>query len=68
MIRLQKCPELSKEGKEVMLPKPCNENEKDRPENLRLITLTEIFYRIIFDKPMIIFKCCIKRKELKLRE
>jgi hypothetical protein len=50
MIRLQKCPEAWKEGKVVMLPKPCNESEKDKPENWRPITLTSIFYRIIFGK------------------
>jgi hypothetical protein len=33
MLRTQKCPTAWKEGKVVMLPKPCNENEKDQPNN-----------------------------------
>jgi hypothetical protein len=50
MIRVQKCPESWKEGKVVMLPKPCDESEKDKPGNWRPITLTSIMYRIIFGK------------------
>jgi hypothetical protein len=50
MIRTQKCPEAWKQGKVVMLSKPCNEEEKDRPENWRPITLTNIMYRIIFGR------------------
>jgi hypothetical protein len=38
-----------KEGKVVMLPKPLqNEEEKLKPENWRLITLTNAMYRITF--------------------
>jgi hypothetical protein len=33
-----------------MLPKPCNEEEKDEPENWRSIPLTCIMYRIIFGR------------------
>jgi hypothetical protein len=50
MLRTQKCPTAWKEGKVVMLPKPCNENEKDQPNNWRPITLTNIMYRIIFGR------------------
>jgi hypothetical protein len=50
MMRIQKCPEAWKEGKVVMLPKPCKESEKGRPENWRPITLTNICYRIVFGR------------------
>jgi hypothetical protein len=50
MIRTPKCSEECKEGKVVMLPKPCNEEEKGKPENRRPITLSNIFYRIIFGR------------------
>jgi hypothetical protein len=33
MIRTQKCPTSWKEGKVVMLPKPCSEEEKNLPNN-----------------------------------
>jgi hypothetical protein len=33
MIRTQKYPESWKEGKVVILPKPCSEEEKNQPEN-----------------------------------
>jgi hypothetical protein len=48
MLRVQKCPQAWKDGKVAMFPKPCNEDGKDRPENWGPITLTGIFYRIIF--------------------
>jgi hypothetical protein len=50
MIRTQKCPEAWKEDKVVMLPKSCKEEEKDRLENWKPITLTNIMYRIIFGR------------------
>jgi hypothetical protein len=49
-IRLQQWPEAWKEEKVVILPKPCNQEKKNRPENRRPITLTDIFYRNIFWK------------------
>jgi hypothetical protein len=33
----------------VILPKSCNKDEKDRSENWKPITLTDIFDRIIVD-------------------
>jgi hypothetical protein len=33
-----------------MIPKPCNEEDKNHPENWRPITLTNIMYRIIFGR------------------
>jgi hypothetical protein len=50
MIRLQKCPEAWKVWKMARLHKPYNEEEKDRYENWRRITLTDICYRIIFGR------------------
>jgi hypothetical protein len=50
MIRTQKCPEAWKEGTVVMIHKLCNEEDNNRPENLRPITLTNIKYRIIFGR------------------
>jgi hypothetical protein len=50
ILSVQKCPESWKEGKIVMLPKPCDESEKDQPGNWRPITLTNIMYRIIFGR------------------
>jgi hypothetical protein len=44
MLRLQKYPEFWKDEKVVMLPKPCDERGKDKPENWRLLTLTDVFY------------------------
>jgi hypothetical protein len=35
MLRMQRYLESWKEGKVVMLPKPCNEDEKNKPENWR---------------------------------
>jgi hypothetical protein len=50
MIRTQKCSTPWKEGKVVMLSKPCSEEEKNLPDNWKPITLTNIMYRIIFDR------------------
>jgi hypothetical protein len=44
IIKLQRCPETWKEGKVMMLPKPCSEEEKDKLENWRRIILASIFY------------------------
>jgi hypothetical protein len=65
MIRLQKCTESWKEGKVVMLPKPCNESENGKPENLRPIRLTSIFYRIIFGRIAEYFQSMHKKKSRK---
>jgi hypothetical protein len=62
MLRVQKCPEAWKEGKVVMLPKPCDETEKDKPGNWRPITLTSILYRIVFGKIAEYFQFIHKRK------
>jgi hypothetical protein len=59
---MQKCPESWKEGKVVMLPKPCDESEKNKPENWRPITLTNIFYRIILGRISEYFQQMHKRK------
>jgi hypothetical protein len=45
-----------------MLPKPCSEDEKNKPENWRLITLTDIFYKIIFGRIAEYFQMIHKRK------
>jgi hypothetical protein len=62
MLRVQKCREAWKEGKVVMLPKPCDESEKDKQGNWRPITLTSILYRIIFGKIAEYFQFMHKRK------
>jgi hypothetical protein len=62
IIRVQKCSEAWKEGKVVMLPKPCEESEKEKPGNWRPITLTNIFYRIIFGRISEYFQMIHKRK------
>jgi hypothetical protein len=64
MLRIQKCPESWKEDKVVMLPKPCNENQKGRPENWMPITLTNIFYKIIFGRISEYFQSIQKRKTI----
>jgi hypothetical protein len=64
MIRTQKCPESCKEGKVVMLPKPCSEEEKNRPENWRPITLMNIMYRIISGRLLIAFNQFIKANQI----
>jgi hypothetical protein len=56
MTRVQKCPEAWKEGKVLMLPKPCEESEKEKPENWRSMTLTYILYRIILEESQNIFR------------
>jgi hypothetical protein len=33
IISTQKCSKAWKEDKVVMIPKPCNEEDKNRPEN-----------------------------------
>jgi hypothetical protein len=50
LVRTQKCPTSWKEGKVVMLPKPCSEEENNLPNNWRPITVTNIMYRIIFGR------------------
>jgi hypothetical protein len=50
MLRVQKCPEAWKQGKVIMLLKPCNESEKDKPGNWRPITLTSILYRKAYEQ------------------
>jgi hypothetical protein len=62
MLRLQKCPEAWKEGKVVMLPKPCKKSEKNKPENWRPITLTNICYRIVFGRIADYFQEMHKKK------
>jgi hypothetical protein len=62
MLRVQKFPESWKEGKIVMLPKPCDESEKDKPNNWRPITLTSILYRIIFGRIAEYFQSVHKKK------
>jgi hypothetical protein len=47
MLLIEHCPESWKNAKTIMLPKPCPETEKDKPENWRPITLTSILYRVI---------------------
>jgi hypothetical protein len=61
-LRIQRCPESWKEGKVVMLPNPCDESEKNKPENWRSITLTNIFYRIIFGRISEYIQLMHKRK------
>jgi hypothetical protein len=62
MLRVQKYPEAWREGKVVMLLKPCDESEKDKPGNWKPITLTCILYRIIFGKIAEYFQFVHKRK------
>jgi hypothetical protein len=62
LLRMQRCPESWKKGKVVILPKPCDESEKNKPENWRPITLTNIFYRIIFGRISEYFQQMHKRK------
>jgi hypothetical protein len=50
MISTKKCSEAWKESKVILIPKPYNEEDKNRPENWRPITLTNIMYRIIFGR------------------
>jgi hypothetical protein len=50
IISVQKCTEAWKEGKVVMLPKPFNEEDKDKPGNWKPITLTSILYIIYFGR------------------
>jgi hypothetical protein len=68
MIRTQKCPTSWKEGKVVMLPKPCREVGKNLPGNWIPITLTNIMYRIKFGRIRIIFKQFIKENRRKKME
>jgi hypothetical protein len=65
MIRTQKCPTSWKEGKVVMLPKPCSEEEKNLPDNWRPITLNNIMYRIIFGRIADYFQTVHKGKSKK---
>jgi hypothetical protein len=62
MIRTQKCPEAWKEGKVVMISKPCNEEDKKRPENWRPINFINIMYRIIFGRIADYIQSINKRK------
>jgi hypothetical protein len=43
LLRVQKCPEAWKEGKVVMLPKPCDESKKDKQGNWKPIILTTYY-------------------------
>jgi hypothetical protein len=65
MDRTQKCPEAWKEGKVVMLPKPCSEEKKDLLQNSRPITLKNILYRIIFGRIADNFQLIHKEKYIK---
>jgi hypothetical protein len=62
LLRMQRCPESWKEWKVVMLSKPCDESEKNKPENWRPITLTNILYRIVFGRISEYFQQMHKRK------
>jgi hypothetical protein len=48
MIRTECCPDIWKEAKTILIPKPVNnEKEREDPGNWRPITLTSVIYRII---------------------